>query len=98
LARQIGGVHLRIDSIEQAIRGWASVDQPLDDVGYRVAYSIAEDNLRIGTLPNLLEAPRDETEPGIPETALRRQTRTEGPVRGWKHGAAKARKECRHGR
>ena len=48
LARQIGGVHLRIDSIEQAIRGWASVDQPLDDVGYRVAYSIAEDNLRIG--------------------------------------------------
>jgi predicted kinase len=48
LARQIGGVHLRIDSIEQAIRGWASINQPLDDVGYRVAYAIAEDNLRIG--------------------------------------------------
>jgi len=48
LARQIDGVHLRIDSIEQAIRGWASVNQPLDDVGYRVAYAIAEDNLRIG--------------------------------------------------
>jgi predicted kinase len=48
LARQIGGVHLRIDSIEQAIRGWASFNQPLDDVGYRVAYAIAEDNLRIG--------------------------------------------------
>ncbi|MBI4902465.1 MAG: AAA family ATPase [Acidobacteria bacterium] len=48
LARQIGGVHLRIDSIEQVIRGWASTNQPLDDVGYRVAYAIAEDNLRIG--------------------------------------------------
>jgi predicted kinase len=48
LARQIGGVHLRVDSIEQAIRGWTSLNQPLDDVGYRVAYAIAEDNLRIG--------------------------------------------------
>jgi predicted kinase len=48
LAHQIGGVHLRIDSIEQAIRSWASINQPLDDVGYRVAYAIAEDNLRIG--------------------------------------------------
>jgi predicted kinase len=48
LARQIGGVHLRIDSIEQAVRGWTRIKQPLDDVGYRVAYAIAEDNLRIG--------------------------------------------------
>src|SRR5690349_6144735 len=48
LARQIGGVHLRIDSIEQAIRGWAGIPQPLDDVGYRVAYAIAADNLGIG--------------------------------------------------
>ena len=47
-ARQIGAVHLRIDSIEQAICGWASSNEPLDDVGYRVAYAIAEDNLRIG--------------------------------------------------
>lgn len=48
LARQIGAVHLRIDSIEQAIRASATPDQPLNDVGYRVAYAIAEDNLRIG--------------------------------------------------
>jgi predicted kinase len=48
LAGQIGAVHLRIDSIEQAIRGSASRDQPLADVGYRVAYAVAEDNLRIG--------------------------------------------------
>ena len=47
LARRIGAVHLRIDSIEQAIRT-ATRNQPLDDVGYRVAYAIAEDNLRIG--------------------------------------------------
>ena len=48
LARQIGAVHLRIDSIEDAIRTAATRSQPLDDVGYRVAYAIAEDNLRIG--------------------------------------------------
>lgn len=48
LARQIGAAHLRIDSIEQAIRGSATGNQPLDDVGYRVAYAVAEDNLRIG--------------------------------------------------
>jgi predicted kinase len=48
LARQIDAVHLCIDSIEQAIRGSAGGGQPLDDVGYRVAYAVAEDNLRIG--------------------------------------------------
>ncbi len=50
LARQLGAAHLRIDSIEQAIRGWAIGSQPLDDVGYRVAYAIAEDNLRLGRI------------------------------------------------
>ena len=48
LALQIGAMHLCIDSIEQAIRHCAAVDSPLDDTGYRVAYAIAEDNLRIG--------------------------------------------------
>lgn len=48
LARLIGALHLRIDSIEQAIRSSGVVSQPLNDVGYRVAYAIAEDNLRIG--------------------------------------------------
>ena len=50
LARQIGAMHLRIDSIEQAIRdsGVVSASQPLNDAGYRVAYAVAEDNLRIG--------------------------------------------------
>ncbi len=48
LARQIGAMHLRIDSIEDAIRGAGTSNCPVEDVGYRVAYAIAEDNLRIG--------------------------------------------------
>ena len=48
LARRIGAVHLRIDSIEQAIRASGVISQPLNDAGYCVAYAVAEDNLRIG--------------------------------------------------
>jgi predicted kinase len=48
LARVTGAVHLRIDSIEQAIRTSGIGKRPLDDAGYRVAYAVAEDNLRIG--------------------------------------------------
>jgi predicted kinase len=48
LARQIGAVHLRIDSIEQAIRGSGVVSGSLNDAGYRVGYAVAGDNLRIG--------------------------------------------------
>jgi predicted kinase len=48
LARQIGAMCLRIDSIEQAIRDSGAVIQPLNDAGYRVGYAIAEDNLRLG--------------------------------------------------
>ena len=48
LARQIGAVHLRIDTVEQAIRASGVAIQPFNDAGYRVAYAVAEDNLRIG--------------------------------------------------
>lgn len=48
LARQIGAVYLRIASIEQAVRDSAAFTPPVDDTGYRVAHSIAEDNLRLG--------------------------------------------------
>jgi len=50
LARQIRAVHLRIDSIEQAIRDSAVVSpsRELDDAGYRAAYAVAEDNLKLG--------------------------------------------------
>ena len=51
LARQfaetLGAVYLRIDTIERAI---ADSDEAgsIDDKGYRVAYALAEDNLRLG--------------------------------------------------
>ena len=49
LARQIGAMHVRIDSIEQAIRDCTPVVPPsLDEAGYRIGYAIARDNLRIG--------------------------------------------------
>ncbi len=48
LARQIGAMHLRIDSIEDAIRGAGTSHWTVEEVGYCVAYAIAEDNLRIG--------------------------------------------------
>jgi predicted kinase len=49
LGRQIGAMHVRIDSIEQAIRDCTpGVPPPLDEAGYRVGYAIARDNLRIG--------------------------------------------------
>jgi predicted kinase len=45
LARAIGAVHLRIDSIEQAMRaaGWR-----VEGEGYAVAYALAADNLALG--------------------------------------------------
>lgn len=48
LARDIDAVYLRIDSIEQALRDSGGMVQPLDDAGYRVAYTVAADNLRLG--------------------------------------------------
>lgn len=48
LAKRIGAVHIRIDSIEQALRESGRFEGPMDDAGYRVAYAVAEDNLRQG--------------------------------------------------
>jgi hypothetical protein len=48
LAAQIGAVHLRIDSIEQALRDSGALLGPMDAAGYRIAYALAADNLRIG--------------------------------------------------
>ena len=46
LAQAIGAVHLRIDSIEQALRNSdVAISGP---EGYVVAYAVAEDNLRLG--------------------------------------------------
>ena len=48
LAQELGAIWLRIDSIEQAIRDSGVVPGSLDDAGYRAAYAVAEDNLRLG--------------------------------------------------
>jgi predicted kinase len=45
LARQLRAMHLRIDSIEQALR---TAGREVWSEGYAVAYAVAEDNLRLG--------------------------------------------------
>lgn len=55
-ARALGATHLRIDTIEQALRGcgqWAAgagigAGADIGPAGYLVAYRVAEDNLRLG--------------------------------------------------
>lgn len=46
LARRVGAAHVRIDTIEQALRELCSVD--VQGEGYRLAYRLAADNLRLG--------------------------------------------------
>ena len=48
LARQIGAVHLSIDTIEQAIRSSIGGDDDRYRVAYRAALELARDNLRLG--------------------------------------------------
>ena len=48
LACRLGAVHIRIDSIEQALRNSGLFDTSMDDAGYRVGYAVAEDNLGLG--------------------------------------------------
>lgn len=48
LSRALDAVHVRIDSIEQAIRESCVGPVSLDDAGYRVGYAVAADNLRLG--------------------------------------------------
>ena len=48
LARALGGVHVRIDSIEQAILRVREAQGPVGIEGYAASYAVAEDNLRLG--------------------------------------------------
>lgn len=48
LARQTGAVYLRIDTIEQALRDAAEMPDAMNDAGYRAAYAVAGENLRLG--------------------------------------------------
>lgn len=46
LARRVNAVHLRIDTVEQALRELCHLQ--VEGEGYRLAYRIAADNLRLG--------------------------------------------------
>ena len=46
-SRRLGAVHVRIDTIEQAMRDGV-IGRPIDGVGYYVARAVAADNLRLG--------------------------------------------------
>lgn len=46
LARHMHAVHLRIDTIEQGLRDLCGIE--VEGEGYRMAYRIAQDNLRLG--------------------------------------------------
>jgi predicted kinase len=46
LARRTGAAHLRVDTIEQALRDLCSID--VQDEGYRLAYRVASDILNAG--------------------------------------------------
>jgi len=48
LAARIGAVHVRIDSIEDALRRSPAHVEPMNDAGYLIGYAIAEDNLGVG--------------------------------------------------
>jgi hypothetical protein len=48
LAARIGAVHLRVDTIEQAIVRSGVAGRPVGPVGYAVGYALAEDHLRQG--------------------------------------------------
>ena len=48
LARSIGAVYLRIDSIEQALASSTLKITKAEDAGYKAAFHIAEDNLALG--------------------------------------------------
>jgi predicted kinase len=50
LARQVHGLYLRIDTIEQGVRESGLVKQEMNEVGYLVAYAVAEENLCLGRI------------------------------------------------
>ena len=50
LARELGAIHVSVDSIEEAI-GPSGMSGPAnDEAGYRVGYAVARDNLQLGRI------------------------------------------------
>jgi predicted kinase len=50
LARQLEAMYVRIDTIEQAIRGSPTFAGSIYDAGYCVGNAVAEDNLHLGRI------------------------------------------------
>lgn len=48
LARHLQAVHVRVDTIEQAVRSAGVLKADIGPAGYIAAYGVAEDNLRVG--------------------------------------------------
>ena len=48
LAKRIGAVHLRIDTVEPTLKTASVLKDDLGPAGYLVAYALAEDTLRLG--------------------------------------------------
>ncbi|NLR98997.1 AAA family ATPase [Rhizobium sp. P38BS-XIX] len=48
LAARLGGVHVRLDTIEQALRNSGTLKADVGAAGYMIAYGIAQDNLKLG--------------------------------------------------
>ncbi|MCM2472913.1 AAA family ATPase [Rhizobium sp. CG5] len=48
LAKELGAVYVRVDTVEQNIRASAMLKSEVGPAGYMVAYGIAEDNLKLG--------------------------------------------------
>lgn len=48
LARRLGALHLRIDTIEATLMRAGLLKDGLSPAGYLVAYALAEDNLKLG--------------------------------------------------
>lgn len=48
LAERLGGMHVRIDTIEQALRNSGMLRADVGPAGYMIAYQVAADNLKLG--------------------------------------------------
>lgn len=77
-AARTGAVHLRIDTIEQAVVRSGLARRPLGPVGYVVGYAVAGDHLRQG-LTVIAESVNPSPSPGTAGAAWRRKQPSRSP-------------------
>jgi predicted kinase len=76
LARLVPAVHVRVDTIEQALRRARGRGGPVDETGYLVAHAVAADNLRLGRVVIADSVnPIEESRAGWREVARRADVR-----------------------